>query len=94
MYSRDYVYVRRYSVDKENNLMVLVSRYVCQLGLAKLLRTFCQAVRSVVPLEPRVSHQGHVLQLQQRDGLSFWSLLVTGWYPVEVRQRFAFISHP
>jgi len=26
MYSRDYVYVRRYSVDKENNLMVLVSR--------------------------------------------------------------------
>lgn len=28
MYSRDYVYVRRYSVDQENNLMVLVSRYV------------------------------------------------------------------
>ncbi|XP_026722716.1 stAR-related lipid transfer protein 7, mitochondrial isoform X1 [Athene cunicularia] len=28
MYSRDYVYVRRYSVDKENNLMVLVSRAV------------------------------------------------------------------
>lgn len=28
MYSRDYVYVRRYSVDKENNLMVLVSRWV------------------------------------------------------------------
>ncbi|XP_077161867.1 stAR-related lipid transfer protein 7, mitochondrial [Paroedura picta] len=28
MYSRDYVYVRRYSVDLENNLMVLVSRAV------------------------------------------------------------------
>ncbi|XP_019395301.1 PREDICTED: stAR-related lipid transfer protein 7, mitochondrial [Crocodylus porosus] len=28
MYSRDYVYVRRYNVDKENNLMVLVSRAV------------------------------------------------------------------
>nr|XP_025975620.1 stAR-related lipid transfer protein 7, mitochondrial isoform X2 [Dromaius novaehollandiae] len=28
MYSRDYVYVRRYSVDKENNMMVLVSRAV------------------------------------------------------------------
>ncbi|NXQ82170.1 STAR7 protein, partial [Nyctibius grandis] len=28
MYSRDYVYVRRYSVDKENNVMVLVSRAV------------------------------------------------------------------
>uniref|UniRef100_A0A8C6IQJ9 StAR-related lipid transfer protein 7, mitochondrial n=1 Tax=Melopsittacus undulatus TaxID=13146 RepID=A0A8C6IQJ9_MELUD len=28
MYSRDYVYVRRYSVDRENNLMVLVSRAV------------------------------------------------------------------
>nr|XP_028596916.1 stAR-related lipid transfer protein 7, mitochondrial [Podarcis muralis] len=28
MYSRDYVYVRRYSVDQENNLMVLVSRAV------------------------------------------------------------------
>ncbi|XP_032304743.1 stAR-related lipid transfer protein 7, mitochondrial [Coturnix japonica] len=28
MYSRDYVYVRRYRVDKENNLMVLVSRWV------------------------------------------------------------------
>lgn len=26
MYSRDYVYVRRYDVDVENNLMVLVSR--------------------------------------------------------------------
>ncbi|XP_008836358.1 stAR-related lipid transfer protein 7, mitochondrial isoform X2 [Nannospalax galili] len=28
MYSRDYVYVRRYSVDPENNVMVLVSRAV------------------------------------------------------------------
>lgn len=28
MYSRDYVYVRRYDVDPENNLMVLVSRAV------------------------------------------------------------------
>ncbi|XP_061448946.1 stAR-related lipid transfer protein 7, mitochondrial isoform X2 [Rhineura floridana] len=28
MYSRDYVYVRRYNVDQENNLMVLVSRAV------------------------------------------------------------------
>ncbi|KAK2093248.1 StAR- lipid transfer protein 7, mitochondrial [Saguinus oedipus] len=28
MYSRDYVYVRRYSVDLENNMMVLVSRAV------------------------------------------------------------------
>lgn len=28
MYSRDYVYVRRYSVDPESNLMVLVSRAV------------------------------------------------------------------
>ncbi|XP_048369104.1 stAR-related lipid transfer protein 7, mitochondrial [Sphaerodactylus townsendi] len=28
MYSRDYVYVRRYNVDRENNLMVLVSRAV------------------------------------------------------------------
>lgn len=28
MYSRDYVYVRRYDVDVENNLMVLVSRAV------------------------------------------------------------------
>ncbi|XP_066506738.1 stAR-related lipid transfer protein 7, mitochondrial [Hoplias malabaricus] len=28
MYSRDYVYVRRYDVDMENNLMVLVSRAV------------------------------------------------------------------
>ncbi len=26
MYSRDYVYVRRYHVDVVNNLMVLVSR--------------------------------------------------------------------
>ncbi|XP_069475197.1 stAR-related lipid transfer protein 7, mitochondrial [Ambystoma mexicanum] len=28
MYSRDYVYVRRYHVDRENNLMILVSRAV------------------------------------------------------------------
>ncbi|MBN3280455.1 STAR7 protein, partial [Polyodon spathula] len=28
MYSRDYVYVRRYNVDVENNFMVLVSRAV------------------------------------------------------------------
>lgn len=28
MYSRDYVYVRRYQVDLENNLMILVSRAV------------------------------------------------------------------
>ncbi|XP_063167270.1 stAR-related lipid transfer protein 7, mitochondrial [Candoia aspera] len=28
MYSRDYVYIRRYDVDQENNLMVLVSRAV------------------------------------------------------------------
>ncbi|XP_029460314.1 stAR-related lipid transfer protein 7, mitochondrial isoform X1 [Rhinatrema bivittatum] len=28
MYARDYVYVRRYHVDEENNLMVLVSRAV------------------------------------------------------------------
>ena len=27
MYSRDYVYVRRYDVDLENNLMILVSRW-------------------------------------------------------------------
>ncbi|XP_010005729.1 PREDICTED: stAR-related lipid transfer protein 7, mitochondrial [Chaetura pelagica] len=33
MYSRDYVYVRRYSVDKENNLMVLVSRAVEHPGV-------------------------------------------------------------
>lgn len=26
MYSRDYVYVRRYDVDVNNNLMILVSR--------------------------------------------------------------------
>lgn len=26
MYSRDYVYVRRYDVDLDNNLMILVSR--------------------------------------------------------------------
>lgn len=26
MYSRDYVYVRRYDVDLKNNLMILVSR--------------------------------------------------------------------
>lgn len=26
MYSRDYVYVRRYDVDVENNLMIMVSR--------------------------------------------------------------------
>lgn len=26
MYSRDYVYVRRYEVDVENNLMILMSR--------------------------------------------------------------------
>lgn len=26
MYSRDYVYVRRYDVDFNNNLMILVSR--------------------------------------------------------------------
>lgn len=32
MYSRDYVYVRRYSVDQENNVMVLVSRYVLLPG--------------------------------------------------------------
>lgn len=28
MYSRDYVYVRRYHVDVENNLMILVSRAI------------------------------------------------------------------
>ncbi|XP_010124381.1 PREDICTED: stAR-related lipid transfer protein 7, mitochondrial, partial [Chlamydotis macqueenii] len=33
MYSRDYVYVRRYSVDKENNLMGLVSRAVEHPGV-------------------------------------------------------------
>ncbi|XP_028929244.1 stAR-related lipid transfer protein 7, mitochondrial isoform X1 [Ornithorhynchus anatinus] len=33
MYSRDYVYVRRYSVDHENNLMVLVSRAVEHPGV-------------------------------------------------------------
>ncbi|KAH0623070.1 hypothetical protein JD844_030988 [Phrynosoma platyrhinos] len=33
MYSRDYVYVRRYSVDRENNLMVLVSRAVEHPGV-------------------------------------------------------------
>lgn len=27
LYSRDYVYVRRYDVDEDNNLMVLVSRW-------------------------------------------------------------------
>ncbi|XP_021230500.1 stAR-related lipid transfer protein 7, mitochondrial isoform X2 [Numida meleagris] len=33
MYSRDYVYVRRYRVDQENNLMVLVSRAVEHPGV-------------------------------------------------------------
>lgn len=33
MYSRDYVYVRRYDVDLENNLMVLVSRAVQHPGV-------------------------------------------------------------
>lgn len=33
MYSRDYVYVRRYDVDVENNLMVLVSRAVEHPGV-------------------------------------------------------------
>ncbi|XP_067107102.1 stAR-related lipid transfer protein 7, mitochondrial [Osmerus mordax] len=33
MYSRDYVYVRRYDVDLENNLMILVSRAVQHPGL-------------------------------------------------------------
>ncbi|CAM4685136.1 unnamed protein product [Lepidochelys olivacea] len=33
MYSRDYVYVRRYNVDQENNLMVLVSRAVDHPGV-------------------------------------------------------------
>ncbi|XP_028660381.1 stAR-related lipid transfer protein 7, mitochondrial [Erpetoichthys calabaricus] len=33
MYSRDYVYVRRYQVDYENNLMVLISRAVEHPGL-------------------------------------------------------------
>ncbi|XP_006113852.3 stAR-related lipid transfer protein 7, mitochondrial isoform X2 [Pelodiscus sinensis] len=33
MYSRDYVYVRRYDVDQENNLMVLVSRAVEHPGI-------------------------------------------------------------
>ncbi|MCJ8742742.1 hypothetical protein PDJAM_G00085970 [Pangasius djambal] len=33
MYSRDYVYVRRYEVDVENNLMVLVSRAVKHPGV-------------------------------------------------------------
>ncbi|KAL0965583.1 hypothetical protein UPYG_G00283210 [Umbra pygmaea] len=33
MYSRDYVYVRRYSVDVENNLMVLISRAVQHPGV-------------------------------------------------------------
>ncbi|KAJ7305253.1 hypothetical protein JRQ81_011167 [Phrynocephalus forsythii] len=33
MYSRDYVYVRRYNVDQENNLMVLVSRAVEHPGV-------------------------------------------------------------
>lgn len=27
LFSRDYVYVRRYDVDEENNMMVLVSRW-------------------------------------------------------------------
>ncbi|XP_014749041.1 PREDICTED: stAR-related lipid transfer protein 7, mitochondrial [Sturnus vulgaris] len=33
MYSRDYVYVRRYSVDSDHNLMVLVSRAVEHPGI-------------------------------------------------------------
>ncbi|XP_030819944.1 stAR-related lipid transfer protein 7, mitochondrial [Camarhynchus parvulus] len=33
MYSRDYVYVRRYSVDSDRNLMVLVSRAVEHPGI-------------------------------------------------------------
>ncbi|KAM6984876.1 stAR-related lipid transfer protein 7, mitochondrial-like [Aplochiton taeniatus] len=33
MYSRDYVYVRRYDVDVDNNLMVLVSRAVQHPGV-------------------------------------------------------------
>ncbi|CAB1318434.1 unnamed protein product [Coregonus sp. 'balchen'] len=33
MYSRDYVYVRRYNVDMENNLMVLISRAVQHPGV-------------------------------------------------------------
>ncbi|XP_038820934.1 stAR-related lipid transfer protein 7, mitochondrial isoform X2 [Salvelinus namaycush] len=33
MYSRDYVYVRRYDVDVENNLMVLISRAVQHPGV-------------------------------------------------------------
>ncbi|NWY05215.1 STAR7 protein, partial [Nothoprocta ornata] len=37
MYSRDYVYVRRYRVDKENNMMVLVSRCVSARAPARSL---------------------------------------------------------
>lgn len=33
MYSRDYVYVRRYDVDVEKNLMVLVSRCILSADL-------------------------------------------------------------
>ncbi|MEE6509951.1 hypothetical protein FKM82_028524 [Ascaphus truei] len=33
MYSRDYVYIRKYHVDQENNLMVLVSRAVEHPGV-------------------------------------------------------------
>ena len=40
MYSRDYVYVRRYSVDEENNVMVLVSRYVRWLLLGSFRVSF------------------------------------------------------
>lgn len=43
MYSRDYVYVRRYSVDEENNVMVLVSRYVWWLLLGSFSLSFIYA---------------------------------------------------
>lgn len=40
MYSRDYVYVRRYDVDVENNLMILVSRYkFLSFGLIKSIKS-------------------------------------------------------
>ena len=54
MYSRDYVYVRRYSVDQENNVMVLVSRYVWLPGaLLSSLSCVLHSYTSVLGLHVR-----------------------------------------
>lgn len=75
--------------------MVLVSRYVRCVGLAKLPRSSCQAARSLVPRDPLGLAPGsrRAPQLKQRDGSSSRSLSVAGFCPAELRQRFAFVSH-